>query len=482
MPLFGIRVLAGEESPTGAAAAGFQRGAAQTMGMFAEASKQREQRRQFDALTPYREAQARVQQALASKLEGVLQGEIDATNARNAQAGVQAELETSLLTEQVAGSALGNALAQYQFEETQALEPQRRMTAAAEAYLAELGARRAQLEFDEFTSPESTRIRSYTRDATARLLGQQVESAQTQNKLAQTKLEAEQFAFQRMQATASAQDLSDEAYAAGFGAIRNFLPDELADAAQGILDADDPDMTPSMKGAAVKKVVSDYFEQKSFQYARDATVNMTTLRRKMAEMPQLLQDADFSRGLTALAQAQQRNQYGMAAALTQSLIGAADAIEFSIKKQEEGLGLVAATQEMFGGLGIGALNTNKLPEDLQDRVKMSPSQWLDRQQSELESLAEDRLTQSEWHRWIIQTLDPLDISAQPELMAIKLESQQWVIDTMQQREALGRLTTSARAPSNNNSTLSGSTGTTDVGSSTDVQSAFGNVQIVGGKQ
>ena len=477
MPLFGIRVLAGEESPTGAAAAGFQRGAAQTMGMFAEASKQREQRRQFDALTPYREAQARVQQALASKLEGVLQGEIDATNARNAQAGVQSELQTNLLTEQVASTALGNELARYQFEETQALEPQRRMTAAAEAYLAELGARRAQLEFDEFTSPEATRIRSYTRDATARLLGQQVESAQTQNKLAQSKLEAEQFAFQRMQAAASAQDLSDEAYAAGFGAIRNTLPQELADAVQGILDADDPDMTPAMKGAAAKKVVSDYFEQKSFQYARNATVNMTTLRRKMAEMPQLLQDGDFSRGLTALAQAQQRGQYGMAAALTQSLIGAADAIEFSIKKQEEGLGLVAATQEMFGGLGIGALNTNKLPEDLQDRIKMSPSQWLDRQQSELESLAEDRLTQSEWHRWVMQTLDPLDISGQPELMQMKLESQQWMIDTMQQREALGRLSTSARAPSTSRSSLSSSTDTKDVGSSTDVEGAFLGVTI-----
>ena len=251
---------------------------------------------------------------------------------------------------------------------------------------------------------------------------------------------------------------------------------------QGILDADDPDMTPAMKGAAAKKVVSDYFEQKSFQYARNATVNMTTLRRKMAEMPQLLQDGDFSRGLTALAQAQQRGQYGMAAALTQSLIGAADAIEFSIKKQEEGLGLVAATQEMFGGLGIGALNTNKLPEDLQDRIKMSPSQWLDRQQSELESLAEDRLTQSEWHRWVMQTLDPLDISGQPELMQMKLESQQWMIDTMQQREALGRLSTSARAPSNNKSTLSGSTDTKDVGSSTDVQSAFSNVQIAPGQQ
>ena len=473
MPLFGIRVLAGEESPTGAAAAGFQRGAAQTMGMFAEASKQREQRRQFDALTPYREAQSRVQQALASKLEGVLQGEIEATNARNAAVPVQTELQTDLLANQVAGGQLSNEVTAYQLAEQQALEPQRRLVAQAEAYQAELSARQAQVAYDEFTSPEATRIRSYTRDATARLLGQQLESAQTQEKIAKSKLDAETFAFQRMKAEAMAQDVSNEAYADGFGAIASTLPDELVAAVQRIFDADDPDMTPSMKGAAAKQVVSDYFEQKSFQYARNATVNMRTLQRKMAQMPQLLQDADFSRGLTALGQAQRQGQYGMAAALTQSLVASADAIEFSITKQAQGLGLIATTQEMFGSLGVGALNNNRLPAELKDRAQMAPSQWLDIQQSELEDLAEDRLTQSEWHRWVLQTLDPLDLSQNQELLMVKVESQQWVIDNMRQAEALSRLP--ASTPSN-------AADPSGVNRADDLGSAFDAVNILGGSQ
>lgn len=52
MPLFGIRVLAGEESPGGAAAAAFQRGAGQAFGMAAKAQElqQRQQALELDAM------------------------------------------------------------------------------------------------------------------------------------------------------------------------------------------------------------------------------------------------------------------------------------------------------------------------------------------------------------------------------------------------------------------------------------------------
>jgi tetratricopeptide (TPR) repeat protein len=52
MPLFGIRVLAGEESPGGAAAAAFQRGAGQAFGMAAKAQElqQRQQALELDSM------------------------------------------------------------------------------------------------------------------------------------------------------------------------------------------------------------------------------------------------------------------------------------------------------------------------------------------------------------------------------------------------------------------------------------------------
>jgi len=68
MPLFGIRVLAGEESAGGAAAAAFQRGAGQAFGMASEAAKQREQRRQFDATSGLRAQQERLAQYQADAL------------------------------------------------------------------------------------------------------------------------------------------------------------------------------------------------------------------------------------------------------------------------------------------------------------------------------------------------------------------------------------------------------------------------------
>lgn len=49
MPLFGIRVLAGEESPVGAAAAAFQRGAGQALGMAAQAEELRQARTRTEA-------------------------------------------------------------------------------------------------------------------------------------------------------------------------------------------------------------------------------------------------------------------------------------------------------------------------------------------------------------------------------------------------------------------------------------------------
>jgi hypothetical protein len=49
MPLFGIRVLAGEESPGGAAAAAFQRGAGQAFGMAAQAEELRQARSKTEA-------------------------------------------------------------------------------------------------------------------------------------------------------------------------------------------------------------------------------------------------------------------------------------------------------------------------------------------------------------------------------------------------------------------------------------------------
>jgi len=97
MPLFGIRVLAGEESAGGAAAAAFQRGAGQAFGMASEAAKQREQRRQFDVGQPLREAQTRLAEQQADYF-----GKIQDANIRQTEARTDAILSNVAITEEAA--------------------------------------------------------------------------------------------------------------------------------------------------------------------------------------------------------------------------------------------------------------------------------------------------------------------------------------------------------------------------------------------
>lgn len=460
MPLFGVQFGPNQ-------AASFQQGIAQGAQMSQFGQGMQEKRRQFDAMAPMREAQVRVQEALASKMEGLLQGEIEAGNARNAAVPVQVELATQALTQEVAGQSLANEVAYYDFEEQRALQPQRLQAARAAAVEAEVRARTAMQVFEEFNAPQARKIRNYTQEAQARMLGKGLEQADTELRAANLKVEAEQFALDRLQATTAVQDLSDEAYAAGFGAIRDTLPDDLANAVQGILDSDDPDMTKAMKGAAAKQVVTNYYEQKSFQYARNATTNMTTLRRKLAEMPELMQDDDFTRGLQSLASAQRQGQYGLAAALTQGLIESAGRIQFSAEHNEKGLALLTQLQSTYGSLGGSALDKSQLPETIDKRATMTPSSWLDHQQSRLEELMDERLTEGEWYRWLHQTLGPLDTSQDLDLLNMRVEALNWIMAEDRSREALGGLPLGG-----------GQSGTNDSSSKPlDLDSVFGDVKI-----
>lgn len=85
MPLFGIRVLAGEESPGGAAAAAFQRGAGQAFGMAAEASQ-----------VAARQAATQAQQIRNQFLEESLSNELE-------QAQLQTQFQSDTLGARVAG-------------------------------------------------------------------------------------------------------------------------------------------------------------------------------------------------------------------------------------------------------------------------------------------------------------------------------------------------------------------------------------------
>lgn len=471
MPLFNVRVLSGQQSPAGAASAGFLAGSQQAFGMAAQAAKMQEQRRQFDAMSPMREAQARVQTALADKVEGLLQGEIAAGNARNAAIPVQTELQTQALEQQVASGVLRNEIAAYNFDEQQQLAPQRILAARAAAVEAEVQARTALTTFNEFNSPQAAKIRSYTREAQARMLGKGLDKADADLRAATLRVEAEEFALQQLQSAKAVTELSDEAYAAGFGAIRDTLPKDLADAVQGIFDAEDSDMTPAMRGAAAKQVVKDYYEQKSFQFARSATTSMTTLNRKLRQMPTLMQDADFARSLSALGTAQRQGNYAMASAIADGLVKAADDIAFSETKSEEGLTMLTSLQATYGSLGSAALDNNRLPKDIGESATMTPSGWLDHQQSALEELKEDRLTEGEWWRWVHQTLDPLDTSQDMELMKLRIQAMDWVLGEQQGREAMGSLMFSA--PTTTTETQGGAQTSTSDG----LENAFKGITI-----